>query len=113
MTTTELRKLLAKATEGTWYADQDGQGYLVKTDSPAYGDRMVCGGGNENHVAHDLDLIVAAVNALPALLDVAEAAANAVKGIGTAERFDAIGAERLESLDTLAEALARLREVKP
>lgn len=76
MNTTELRKLLAKATPGPWMLDEwSPSDYLdgIQVDARATGPRGSVFWSDKQ----DARIIVAAVNALPALLDVVEAAREA------------------------------------
>ncbi|MDV2474219.1 hypothetical protein F8M49_30010 [Rhodococcus zopfii] len=72
----ELRALCDKATEGTWaiWRDLDHQGFItigdeagVLTDEKPYTEE--CNPTAHVYIEPDAELIVAAVNALPALLD--------------------------------------------
>ena len=63
----ELRRLLAEATPGPWFTYE-----WDVWASDAHGEEFVV--YSNPHTKPDADLIVAAVNALPALLRVAEAA---------------------------------------
>jgi hypothetical protein len=77
MTTTKrLRALLAEATPGPWRFGDAHPDELVVADSMtlAGATTVVCYGEPDDEGKADAALIAAAVNALPALLDVAEAA---------------------------------------
>jgi hypothetical protein len=45
-----------------------------------------------------------------AMLAVVEAARRATEGVGNLERFESIGGDRLEALDDLAEAIAKMEK---
>jgi len=67
----ELRALLAKATPAPWHHAKDGDDfYALFTDDDEY----AFGCRDEGDEEDNAELAAAAVNALPALLDVAEAA---------------------------------------
>ena len=70
----KLRELLAKATPGPWNSTTDHKGYMID-DGKGY---CVAGAGTLNQHGADMDAIVAAVNALPALLSELEALREAI-----------------------------------
>jgi len=76
MNTNDLRALLAKATPGPWaLGDGTGEGRNVVTDEPEpWYTALFYGGADEVNCDSNAALVVAAVNALPALLDRLEAA---------------------------------------
>ena len=85
-TLAELRRLLDEATPGPWHAWDRGIGYEVHTEvehNPIRCDPLNSG-FRETFGGPDAQLIVAAVNALPALLDAAaerDALAEAVERV--------------------------------
>ncbi len=89
---TDLRALEAAAAEGPWVAHPtapDGEPYLVTTQ----GLRVI-----ETEAIDDADLVAAARNALPYLLDVVEAARQYAQRGGAPAAYVAL-LEALEALD--------------
>lgn len=104
-----LRELLEKATPGPWTLEPDPGSQTVDVVIPpdprtGYGDRM-CG------TEENATLIAAAVNGLPALLDVVEKA-EAVDRLAEREGGGdfSTSVEWAEAFGALGSALARLRE---
>ena len=109
---TQLRELLANATPGPWGVERDGM-------EPS---SWVTPHGAFSHHDPDNELIAAAVNALPALLDIAEAAQRTASFDLRAAKYatahyhgyrliEIPTAEELATaLDTLRDALARLNQ---
>lgn len=78
-----LRKLLAEGTPGPWRAGTHETWHVFAPHNDGFGPERVLLRMNEHFpYTNDARLIVAAVNALPALLDVAERAAELIHGRG-------------------------------
>ena len=90
---TRLRDLRARATSGPWFSSSASKGYPIKNGEPIPMD------------AKNNAFIIAAVNATPALLDVAEAAAN------LNESFVTKGVVNRDLTEQLNEALKALEKV--
>ena len=103
-----LRTLLVEATPGPWHDlphDWPGKAIPILTHDAAHTVAMAF---NREHTKSDAALIVAAVNALPALLDVAEAARRVQREWDT---FGPTGdSPTLAAHRALRSALARLEE---
>lgn len=100
-TTSHLRQLLIDGTQGKWScAEMEGRGWEIGAEDvvPITGITELL---NEENAA----LIVAAINALPALLDVADAARQASRWAGTT---NAGCGEAHTAYRTLREAIAKL-----
>lgn len=117
----DLRRLLAEATDVPWRwvaigpgegdialggaVDPEGEFHIL-TPSVCQSCRDH-GGKCLAPNSHDADLIEAAVNALPALLDVVDAA-RALRGFGVANRVGAKYAAKTAAFDVLDDAIERL-----
>lgn len=112
-----LRDLLAKATPGTWV---ENRGRIVggPDDRPIDAEVVASTYGVAATRNGNAALIVAAVNALPALLDVAEAAkAIEIRGEPSMSGGYHTGSYRLshmqsDALERLVKALAKLEGIK-
>ncbi len=106
-----LRELLSGGKDRPWHvynqADDDGVGYRCYIDSPDQTADWVA----QEVEKPDADLIVAAVNALPALLDVVEAAKHWKEfwcvPLSGAALAPAAASARVAASDVLAAALDR------
>lgn len=90
----QLRGLLERATPGPWFAYDRGVGYEIALDEPGdtYPRTLPEGLKTSLGRAEDAELIAAAVNALPALLDLIrrqDAALTAVQELADALDIDA------------------------
>jgi hypothetical protein len=95
MTTEELRRLLQAATPGPWHTGNIELGDLIYSPSGT----LIA--ETRLRIPEDAALIAAAVNALPALLDVVDAASS----------INIMYQDK--TLDAALDALDALREVRP
>lgn len=114
-----LEKLLADATPGPWVCEgrgslqMDGSRDYWEVHGPHDGERWAkvcstCPPAHRN--PQNLKLIAAAVNALPALLAVVEAARK-LSGAATLSQDDCMSTVHTDYVDELEIALAKLDEV--
>lgn len=104
----ELRALLERSNPQRWWVEHpDEGGRIIASDKRATIIHEPPASPMNSTVRADSELIAAAVNALPALLDVAESAQAALPAL---ERMDTLRhiAPEFDELDNLRAALARL-----
>lgn len=101
----ELRRLLEKATPGPWSWEGDPPTLYAGRDGMHHGANLLGRLEPDADTPANLNLIVAVRDALPALLDIADAAQRHMNAVGVVNV--------VQTADELNAALSRLEGLKP
>lgn len=104
----DLEKAEQAATPGPWQEFAESGDWWIEQSDGAYNGTGVLVGGSPNWEQRDLDLALAARNALPALLRVVRAA----RAVGITQDEDGEFSYYPGALQDLAAALAALEEIR-